>query len=364
MKLPYPTLSLADALEEFDVWITPSTGEIRDTKRFKEELDRVCKVFEIVAKATSDFQDIGHCSPTAIAKTVAGSIDGKSAVEATEFLESFAAVLFLVTGKSDNNSKCQLPLYLRDVAGWTKITVAYKGAYTDKTIPRELKAEKFMKFVTDLKNYKSLQEVLLNEFCKFLLSDEKYIAQLWSIGKSFVLMKALGREKDLLTPMVVFQVRGSVSASGGHGPEEILRDKLTEWGLERGIDFNTTDVVISPPTKEVTRTKTRAYDFVLPHLTATWTPRLFVQCQFYAGDSGSVSHKNVDQTRASRDFIAPIHNKARFVEYLDGAGYFSSLNGDLKSLLSMVNTNSFFSNSICPSSIATRISADWFSYSA
>jgi hypothetical protein len=32
----------------------------------------------------------------------------------------------------------------------------------------------------------------------------------------------------------------------------------------------------------------------------------------------------------------------RFVEYVDGAGYFSSLNGDLKSLLSMPTTASFF----------------------
>ena len=32
---------------------------------------------------------------------------------------------------------------------------------------------------------------------------------------------------------------------------------------------------------------------------------------------------------------------AIFVEYVDGAGYFSSLNGDLKTLLSMPNTKSF-----------------------
>jgi hypothetical protein len=33
---------------------------------------------------------------------------------------------------------------------------------------------------------------------------------------------------------------------------------------------------------------------------------------------------------------------ARFVEYVDGAGYFSSLNGDLKTLLSKPTTASFF----------------------
>ena len=36
-------------------------------------------------------------------------------------------------------------------------------------------------------------------------------------------MKEFGKEKDLLKPLVVFQVRGSVSATGGHGPEEFLK---------------------------------------------------------------------------------------------------------------------------------------------
>ena len=74
MKLPYPFLSLADALAEFDIWITPSTGEIRDTERFQQELDRVTKVFEVIAKATSDYRDIDHCAPAAIAKTVASTV--------------------------------------------------------------------------------------------------------------------------------------------------------------------------------------------------------------------------------------------------------------------------------------------------
>jgi len=34
MKLPSCNLDLETELSEFDVWITPSTGEIRDTDRF------------------------------------------------------------------------------------------------------------------------------------------------------------------------------------------------------------------------------------------------------------------------------------------------------------------------------------------
>jgi hypothetical protein len=72
-------------------------------------------------------------------------------------------------------------------------------------------------------------------------------------------------------------------------------------------------------------TKTRAYDFILPYKTEGWEPKLFVQCQFYAGDSGSVSHKVVDQTRSSRPLTLVDYPNARFVEYLDGAGYYASL---------------------------------------
>ncbi|MEO0341392.1 MAG: hypothetical protein AAF242_19555, partial [Bacteroidota bacterium] len=65
--------------------------------------------------------------------------------------------------------------------------------------------------------------------------------------------------------------------------------------------------------------------------------------QFYAGDSGSVSHKNVDQTRSSRNFTKTIvETEPIFLEYLDGAGYYSSLNGDLRSILSMEDTQDFF----------------------
>ena len=90
------------------------------------------------------------------------------------------------------------------------------------------------------------------------------------------------------------------------------------------------------------RVKTRAYDFVLPFRGPGWEPQLLVQCQFYAGDSGSVSHKNVDQTSKSRAAAQQILPNARFIEYVDGAGYFSSLNGDLRTLFAMPTTRSYF----------------------
>ncbi|WP_140061037.1 hypothetical protein, partial [Vibrio parahaemolyticus] len=73
-----------------------------------------------------------------------------------------------------------------------------------------------------------------------------------------------------------------------------MREKLIEMGLKPDVDFNTSDVVIGE--EMVTeggkrKKKTRAYDFVLPYKTEGWQPKLFIQSQFYAGDSGSVSHK-------------------------------------------------------------------------
>jgi hypothetical protein len=189
------------------------------------------------------------------------------------------------------------------------------------------------------------------------------------------MLKAFRKERDLLTPLVVFQVRGSVAASGGHGPEELLRNRLSEWGLQAGVDYNTSDVVLAevlelpgivPAIEELeaepaddgdeereeaievvridetrVKVKTRAYDFILPYQVSGWKPRVFIQSQFYAGDSGSVSHKNIDQTSTSRTAVADILADARFVEYVDGAGYFSTLNRDLKHLLNMANTASF-----------------------
>ena len=87
--------------------------------------------------------------------------------------------------------------------------------------------------------------------------------------------------------------------------------------------------------------KTRAYDFVLPYKVADKPPVIFIQSQFYAGDSGSVSHKVVDQTKASRPHTSIKFPAAVFLELLDGAGYYSALNGDLKHMIGMETTSEF-----------------------
>jgi hypothetical protein len=118
MKLKQATLQLDAALAEFDIWITPSLGEIRDTARFKEEMDRVVGIFDALAKATQDFDTISLCDPAAIADYFTTLTRTMEPEKAYTELSALASVLFLVTAKSDNNAKCQLPLFLRDSAKW------------------------------------------------------------------------------------------------------------------------------------------------------------------------------------------------------------------------------------------------------
>lgn len=386
MKLPFPELNVQEQLAEFDIWVTASLGELRDTDRFKDEMAAVIGVFEALATATDDFAALESCTPDSIADTYVRLLQAEPTGIIAR-LQALASVLFLVTAKSDNNSKCQFPLYLRDHARWDSLPVVRlvggRAVRSEEKVPRVLKAEKYMSYVAGLRDTPDEQRRLLVEFVRFILDGEAYVAQLWSLGRSYVTLRDLmpGKERDLLSPLVAFQVRGSVTASGGHDPETLLRDHLAEWGLTPDFDFNVSDVVIESASGEAvvlevpegqeseqvdaaqtemrsespavpapapstgsrrTGEKTRAYDFVLPFRVPEWPRRIFVQCQFYAGDSGSVSHKNVDQTRTSRAKVIELCKEPMFLEYVDGAGYFSSLNGDLKKLLQMDTTRSFF----------------------
>ena len=75
MRLPSPTLSRADELAEFDIWITPSLGEITDTERFNDEVTLVTEIFEALGLATNQFAAVESCEPKAIAATLATLLD-------------------------------------------------------------------------------------------------------------------------------------------------------------------------------------------------------------------------------------------------------------------------------------------------
>ncbi|HCE44955.1 MAG TPA: hypothetical protein DET40_15555 [Lentisphaeria bacterium] len=345
MKLKLKRLSLDERIMEFDDWVTPSIGDIKDTEKFTSERSSIELALQTLGSKTNNFAKLDDMRPERLAESIIEHLTGKSPEDQINLLRGVFSLFFLVTGKSDNNCKCQFPIFLRDnlrVDGFLRVVKSNGESKLLKAeIPRILDDEFLSKHICALAIFPEFQLLLLSQYVCFLLDDPAYLKSFWAVGNTFFRMKGLGLNDEFLMPLVVYRVRGSVSASGGHEPEKMLRDRMEEWGLLPEIDFNTSDVVVGEQ-REKKKTKTRAYDFVLPFNVAGWEKRIFIQCQFYAGDSGSVSHKNVDQTRASRTFTLSKFKQAQFVEYLDGAGYFGSLNGDLRSILSMKDTREFF----------------------
>jgi hypothetical protein len=365
MKLPQVELSLTDKLAEFDAWITPSMQEIQDTEKYSNELGKVNNLMRRLGDSIDNFASEDSCTADAISSTcielikqqIAGleKEEDKIAVSIST-LESLCSLLFMVTGKSDNNLKCQFPVYLAQSVGRSdfpqKRGRGRNISFQSTPLGRTIKSDKLSKLTSDALVYdndtdgfRDLEEEarwLLGKYIAAILKDKESIRQFWALGKSYFTLLEIspGAEKALLAPIVIFKVRGSVSASGGHMPENILRKMMEQWGLERGVDFNLDDVVLEN-SGSTDVSKTRAYDFILPYQTQGWEPQIFIQCQFYAGDSGSVSHKVVDQTQASRPSTLSDYPQARFIEYLDGAGYYSSLNTDLQHMLGMNTTKDF-----------------------
>lgn len=357
MKLPTVTLTTQEKLDEFDVWITPYLGDIRESPQFKNTLAAVARAFDRLCEATKDFATESELDHSHLADNLVKLFTGKSREDVLRILTDLASVLYLITGKSDNNAKCQFPLFLKNELGCEKLpkgkTTKKKGTATHSVVeidvPRVLDTDKYMRLVAGLEHFPPRQRDLIDTFLRFVLNEEAYLSQLWSLGRSYAMLKPLGKSQALLSPLIVVLVRGAVAATGGHEPEKILRKLMEEWGLVEGTDFNAADVKINDELhieKEVQqgtqKVKTRAYDFALPYKVQPWGRRILIQSQYYAGDSGSVSHKNVDQTTAARqEARKKVGTDARFIEYVDGAGFFASLNGDLKSLLDMADTASF-----------------------
>ncbi len=346
MKLKTYDADLDEKLSEFDFWITPSLGEIREAEQFKVDLQKIINGFDGVALLSNDFRDIQLCSANNLAEKLIPIINDKEMAEATSFLESICGVLYFATGKTDNNIKCQFPVYMKTVLEKDKIPkVSSKKKLEYKDLPRTFGSEAVIRTVVSLKNYPKEQEELLKSFFQILVSDESYAKQLWSLGVSYITMREKGCAEAFMSPIVTFQSRGSITATQGHVPELILRKYMDEWGMIAGFDYNEQDVTLGDffgETETKDNLKKRKYDFILPYKSRNEGGKIFVQCQFYAGDSGSVSHKVVDQTDSTRAITLKKYPEAVFMEYLDGAGYYSSLNGDLRKMIAKNSTYNFF----------------------
>lgn len=346
MRIKNYTASLQEKMSEFDLWVTPTLGEIRDTPQFKICLDNLKTGFDQIATITEDFTNISLCTASSLTKKIIECTRNLSEDEAQSFVENICGVLLLATGKTDNNLKCQFPLML--INKMSIITIPQKtskGVWKERDIPRALSIKEVTKIFAQVREKTDFLYIFLEAYLHLIISDEGYSNQLYSVGSAYISQRKEGRENALISSMVIFQSRGSITATQGHIPEEILRHYMTDWGLQEDLDYNKQDVELGDIIGDLqvgNQLKKRKYDFIIPYKSRTEGSKIFIQCQFYAGDSGSVSHKVVDQTDSTREVTLRKFPDAVFVEYLDGAGYFSSLNGDLRKMLSKTTTRDFF----------------------
>lgn len=354
MKLLAYEATLQEKMSEFDIWVTPSLGEIRDMPQFEDNLRNMKTGFDIMSRLTNNFNDISSCASSIIAEKLLQLLIGETDAEKREaLLNSVFNLLFLVTGKTDNNIKCQFPLILQNVYGVKSYPYRNKaGNRQMKQLSRTIEHEKVTSIVLQADGNPEFQQKFLESYIHLIVSDQAYAEQLWSIGNAYCLQKKAGHnENALLSAMVIFQSRGSITATQGHIPENILRSYMFDWGLNPGKDYNLQDVELGQllgNTEANAQIKKRKYDFILPYQSRSDCAKIFIQSQFYAGDSGSVSHKVVDQTDSSREATLKKYPKAVFIEYLDGAGYFSSLNGDLRKMLAKPTTKDYIQISSAP----------------
>lgn len=341
MKLKKHKYTEKESLSEFDRWVTPSLGDIRDSIEFRNVLAGLEDGFESLSYYTNDFSSIDSCSAYYLTEKITSSISQTNNFQ-SHLVNVFNAIL-LSTGKTDNNLKCQYPIVLHNLYGSSEIPTCKNGKLIQTKIPRDFSLDKVIKHFDALSSYPDMLAPQLKSYLDLLLSDEQYVSQLYSLGISYHKLKEKGQSSNLLSSIAIFQSRGSITAKTGHEPERILRSYMADWGLKAGTDYNTDDIDIHKflGIDKQKSEKSRKYDFIIPFRSKSKGKKLFVQCQFYAGDSGSVSHKVVDQTDASRKQTIKLFPQAVFIEYLDGAGYFSSLNGDLKKMLAKKTTKSF-----------------------
>lgn len=345
MRLRSYRSTLDEKLSEFDIWVTPSLGEIRDTPQFKVNLAALQNGFDMLGQLTEDFKDPHGLSPRILAANIVDHIAMEPLDSIRKLLADVFRVLLLATGKTDNNLKCQFPLLLRNAHKIYRYPVkGPHGIWQDRPLPRTITMEDSVKIIASLTERAEYQTVFAESYLRSIISDELYAKQVWCLGRAYISQKESGSADLLISSIAIFQSRGSITADLGHIPESILRDHMRDWGLEAGEDFNLQDVEIGKFLTGIDApswAKKRKYDFIIPYRSRSDGAKIFIQSQFYAGDSGSVSHKVVDQTDSTRETTLRRYPHAVFIEYLDGAGYFSSLNGDLKKMLAKPTTKDF-----------------------
>lgn len=395
MKLPITDLDLREQLDEFDQWITPALAGIRDSEVFQGQVaSTVNAIRALQPHLQGDSVWTVNDIVTAVFQEADTRISGKD-FEADcnaviTYHTDFFKFLLMASGATDNKLKNHYVIKLKSlgVKSPSLPSVSLKrrvgeevgqyGSYSQRKLGNVVPMTRIAKdlaraLVAMNVNYSSAflsnevaelkkhYKIYLRAYVELILATEHELRQTWALSKAFTFLENSSEESagaalstSLIQTIATFQVRGSYTASLGHVNEATLRDKLLLLGLVADVDFNLNDVEVSTvldvngsvevSNAEATpQSKVRAYDFILPFKVDGWgdKPRLFVQSQFYEGDSGSVSHKVVDQTSSSRTQTLKRYPNSVFLEFLDGAGYAGALRGDLGHMLKFDSTQDF-----------------------
>ena len=356
-QLPPKSPDLNDQIEEFREWVTPRIDSIEDHDEFDKRVDG----YEFACHLLSEINLEGISSSQAareIAKCCISKLLAHDHASQQRVIFDIVNLVFALTGTTDNNIKCQFSPFLRHGLFCTELKLPKKSGKSIKlitvTVDRigQIKLEQISTYLCMLLDIATTIGETALFAASFLL--EAYFLCIFDCGsyeRLVLVVKSLVEDKvarPILEVFATYQLRGSAAAISGHGPEDKLRLLLTELGMCKGVEFNETDVIPASICGDLDivaaqeRSKTRAYDFVIPFRIEHLSRRVFIQSQIYGGDSGSVSHKNVDQIPLSRRHVKGMFENPIFLEYLDGAGYCNALAGDLTKILEMSDTHGFF----------------------
>ena len=154
MKLNKHKFTEKEKLSEFDRWITPSLGDIKDSIEFSEALSGLEDGFNSLSDYTNVFSSLEKCSSYNIAEKMTSSISQVADIQ-NHLANVFNAIL-LSTGKTDNNLKCQYPLVLNKLYESGDIPACKNGKLILIKIPRVFNLDKVIKHFEALSPYQDM----------------------------------------------------------------------------------------------------------------------------------------------------------------------------------------------------------------
>ena len=72
------------------------------------------------------------------------------------------------------------------------------------------------KTIVQLTGQDDYRRIFVESYFHLIVSDEDYAKQLWSLGNAYVTQKEVGTADALISSIVIFQSRGSITATQGH----------------------------------------------------------------------------------------------------------------------------------------------------